>query len=228
MLDEKGTGDDMIRNIIFDIGNVLTDYRWREYLADQGFDEAMIERIALASTMSPVWDEYDRGVWTDEQIIQGFVDNDPLIEEELRRAFRDFRGLVVKREYAVPWIRELKSRGFRVYYLSNFSRKAHRECADALDFIPYMDGGILSYKDQVIKPDKAVYELLLSRYGLTAQESVFLDDMPRNVEAARNAGMHGIVFVSREQAQEQLELLEPGLFGRSMVRSGGSLGGGIS
>lgn len=202
----------MIQNIIFDIGNVLTDYRWREYLADQGFDEAMIERIALASTMSPVWNEYDRGVWTDEEIIQGFVDNDPRIEEELRRAFRDFRGLVVKRDYAIPWIRELKERGFHVYYLSNFSRKAHRECADALDFIPYTDGGILSYMDQVIKPDRAVYELLMSRFGLKARESVFLDDMPCNVEAARNAGMQGIVFVSREQAQEQLKLLEPSRF----------------
>lgn len=197
----------MIRNIIFDIGNVLTDFRWREYLEDQGFDEAMIERIAKASTLSPVWNEYDRGVWSDEEIIDGFVDNDPGIEEQLRRAFADFHGLVVKRDYAIPWIQELKERGFQVYYLSNFSRKAHRECADALDFIPYTDGGILSYMDQVIKPDQAIYELLMSRYGLAPEESVFLDDTPRNVEAARSAGMKGIVFVNKEQAQEELKAL---------------------
>lgn len=199
----------MIQNIIFDIGNVLTDFRWREYLADQGFGADLIDRIAAASTLSPVWNEYDRGVWTDEQILQGFVDNDPEIEDEIRRAFDDFHGLVVKRDYAIPWIQELKERGFRVYYLSNFSRKAHRECADALDFIPYTDGGILSYMDQVIKPDAAVYELLMSRFGLEAGESVFLDDTPHNVEAARKVGMEGIIFTDKEQAVKELKEMAP-------------------
>ena len=53
----------MIKNIIFDIGNVLTNYRWREFLEDKGFDEAMIDRIAEATVNSSVWCEYDRGVW---------------------------------------------------------------------------------------------------------------------------------------------------------------------
>ncbi len=54
----------MIRNIIFDIGNVLTDFRWKEFLEDKGFDEAMVKRIAKASVQSPVWNEIDRGVWS--------------------------------------------------------------------------------------------------------------------------------------------------------------------
>ena len=56
----------MIRNIIFDIGNVLTDYRWEGFLADKGFDAEMIQKIAKASVMHPAWAEYDRGTWTDE------------------------------------------------------------------------------------------------------------------------------------------------------------------
>ncbi len=62
-LEEMGR---MIRNIIFDIGNVLTDFRWREFLADKGFDQEMIGRIARASVMGPYWDELDRGEWSDE------------------------------------------------------------------------------------------------------------------------------------------------------------------
>ena len=53
----------MIRNIIFDIGNVLTDYRWEGFLADKGFDAEMIKKIAKASIMHPLWAEYDRGTW---------------------------------------------------------------------------------------------------------------------------------------------------------------------
>ena len=81
------------------------------------------------------------------------------------------------------------------------------ECIDALDFIPYTDGGILSFQDRVIKPDEKIYRLLLSRYQLKAQECVFLDDTPANVEAAVRLGFAGIVFRTREQAQEELRAL---------------------
>lgn len=197
----------MIRNIIFDIGNVLTDFRWEGFLRDKGFDDAMIERIGRASVLSPLWYEVDRGAWDIEKVIQAFVDSDPEIEEELHLAFDDVRGMVTKRDYAIPWIRELRERGYRVYYLSNFSHKAQAECEDALGFLEYMDGGILSYQEKVIKPDAAIYQLLLSRYSLKAEESVFLDDTEANVEAARKLGWHGICFKSKEQAERELEKL---------------------
>ncbi len=197
----------MIRNIVFDIGNVLTDFRWKEFLEDKGFSREMIERIAKASVESGAWQEFDRGEKTDEQLMQGFIENDPEIEGELHLAYDDIRGIVTPRAYALPWIRQLKEEGYGVYYLSNFSRKAHRECADALTFIPFTDGGILSYQDQVVKPDPAIYELFLRRFDLKAEECVFLDDLQRNIDAAQRAGMHGIVFRTREQAQEELREL---------------------
>ncbi len=160
----------MIRNIIFDIGNVLTDFRWKGFLEDQGFDEAMVERIA----------------------------------------FDNVNGMVTKRGYAIPWIQELKAWGYRVYYLSNFSEKAYEDCRDALDFLPYMDGGILSFREKVVKPDAGIYELLLSRYALKAEESVFLDDTAKNVDAAKALGIHGICFQTKEQAEAELKLLGVG------------------
>ena len=194
----------MIRNIIFDIGNVLTDFRWKEFLADKGFDEAMVRRIAKASVQSPVWNEIDRGVWSMEELMQAFIRQDPEIEEELRRAYGDITGMVTKRAYAIPWIQELREKGYRVYYLSNFSEKAYEDCADALDFLPYTDGGILSYREKLVKPDPEIYRRLLSRYSLEAQESVFLDDTALNVEAAERLGIHGICFRTKEQAEEEL------------------------
>ena len=194
----------MIRNIIFDIGNVLTDFRWKEFLEDKGFDEAMVKRIAKASVQSPVWNEIDRGVWSMEELMQAFIRQDPEIEEELRRAYGDITGMVTKRAYAIPWIQELREKGYRVYYLSNFSEKAYEDCADALDFLPYTDGGILSYQEKLVKPDPEIYRRLLSRYSLEARESVFLDDTASNVEAAERLGIHGICFRTKEQAEEEL------------------------
>ena len=194
----------MIRNIIFDIGNVLTDFRWKEFLEDKGFDEAMVKRIAKASVQSPVWNEIDRGVWSMEELMQTFIRQDPEIEEELRRAYGNITGMVTKRAYAIPWIQELRETGYRVYYLSNFSEKAYEDCADALDFLPYTDGGILSYQEKLVKPDPEIYRRLLSRYSLEARESVFLDDTASNVEAAERLGIHGICFRTKEQAEEAL------------------------
>ena len=84
----------MIRNIIFDIGNVLTDYRWEGFLADKGFDAEMIQKIAKASVMHPAWAEYDRGTWTDEQVLAAFVKDAPQLEQELYQAFTDYHGMM--------------------------------------------------------------------------------------------------------------------------------------
>nr|WP_318683801.1 HAD family phosphatase [uncultured Acetatifactor sp.] len=190
----------MIRNIVFDIGNVLTDFRWKGFLRDKGFDEDMVERIAEASIMSPCWEEFDRGDWDEERLLQEFIKNDPEIEQELRSSFSCVTGMVTIRDYAIPWIKELKEKGYRVLYLSNFSYKAYVECAEALTFLPYMDGGILSYREKLVKPNPEIYRLLLDRFSLLPRETVFLDDTLKNVEAAREQGIYGIHFESREQA----------------------------
>ena len=197
----------MIKNIIFDIGNVLTDFRWKGFLEDKGFDETMIDRIAKASVESPLWNEFDRGDWPDEKLMPAFVENDPEIEKELHEAYNDIHGMVTLRDYAIPWVQQLKKAGYRVLYLSNFSLKAYRECDDALAFLPYMDGGILSYQDKVIKPDPAIYKLLLKRFELVPQECVFLDDTQKNVDAAVAQGIYGIRFVTKEQAEADLRKL---------------------
>ena len=195
----------MIKNIIFDIGNVLTDFRWRDFLRDKGFDDAMIGRIAKASVENPLWKEFDRGELAGEELMQAFINADPEIEEELHKAYDNIHGMMTIRDYAIPWVQELKAKGYKVWYLSNFSEKTEIECADSIAFIPYMDGGILSWKDKVIKPDPKIYQLMLERFGLVAQECVFVDDLPENVHGAVNEGIHGIVFGTREQVVEDLK-----------------------
>ncbi|MBD5549596.1 MAG: HAD family phosphatase [Lachnospiraceae bacterium] len=197
----------MIKNIIFDIGNVLTDFRWQEFFAGFGYEDEVLKRLAKATVGSTLWDEVDRGVWSDEELIEGFIQNDPSLEPELLQIFTNIHGMVTKRGYAIPWIQSLQKAGYRCYYLSNFSHKAHTECADALDFLEYMDGGILSYQDKMIKPDRKIYQLLLNRYGLKAQECVFLDDTQKNISAAAELGIHTILFQDREQAVLELEKL---------------------
>ncbi|MCM1569729.1 MAG: HAD family phosphatase [Roseburia sp.] len=197
----------MVKNIIFDIGNVLADFRWEAFLRDKGFNQAMVERIGRASVLSPLWYEFDKGVLSDEEVVESFVQRDPEIGASLHLAFDRVEGMVVMREYAIPWIKQLKAEGYGVWYLSNFSHKAKTQCPDSLSFLPLMDGGILSYQEKLVKPNPQIYRRLLSRYGLKAEECVFLDDTPINVEAARREGIYGIVFRNRQQAEEELRAL---------------------
>jgi putative hydrolase of the HAD superfamily len=197
----------MIKNIVFDIGNVLANFRWKEFMQDKGFDEAMIQRIARASVMNPAWDEFDRGEWSEERTMAAFVAADPGIEAELHQAYDNIREMVTPRDFAIPWIRDLKKRGFHVYCLSNFSKKAYDECRHALGFLEELDGGILSYRELIVKPNPAIYQLLLDRYDLKADECIFFDDMERNVKGAKGCGYHSFVFTTQEQAEADIASL---------------------
>ncbi len=196
----------MIKNIIFDIGRVLVNTRPAEFITAKGFSTQTAERIKKASWDDTVhWKELDRGIMEYSDVISLFVRNDPEIADEIREAFSNVKGLVEICPYTVPWINELKSKGFRVYYLSNWFDRLSLDCSEAIAFIPLMDGGIFSWREKVIKPDHEIYCRLLSRYGLEPQESVFIDDVPENVQAARELGIHGIGFENYEQARAELE-----------------------
>ncbi len=197
----------MITTLIFDIGNVLADFVWEKHYRSFGFTEEVFDRLVKATVKNSLWNEYDRGVLTDEEVLQGFIDSDPGIEKEIRQVLNDIGPIVARNDYAIPWIQELQKKGYRCLYLSNFSRKAHRECAAALDFIPYMDGGILSYQDKVIKPMPEIYQLLIDRYRLVPEECVFMDDTPENLDGAEKFGIHTIHFQNQAQAINELRKL---------------------
>ena len=195
----------MIKAVIFDIGNVLTDFAWKEMYKEKGLGGETFDRVAKATVQSPYWCELDRGIMTFSEVMDKFVSLDIEMEDEIRRVLADMHGIVTGRSYAVPWVCSLKEQGLQVYVLSNFSEKIWKECIDALEFYEFTDGGIISYKDHLIKPDPAIYQLLLDRYGLNPEECVFVDDLKDNVEAARKIGIHGIVFESYEQAKKALD-----------------------
>lgn len=197
----------MIKTIIFDIGNVLADFTWQEFLEKKGCTGENLARIAKATVQNEKWNEYDKGMMTDEEILQNFIAGAPELEEEIIRYFSNLKGVVSRNDYAIPWIEELKSKGYQVLYLSNFSKRAEEDCADALDFLSHMDGGILSYKEKVIKPMPEIYQILIERYQLVPEECVFLDDLEQNLQGAAAFGIHTIRFVNQKQAIEELQKL---------------------
>jgi len=196
-----------IDTVVFDIGNVLVDFAYMPFIENRVSDKNLAKRVADASVHSKDWQEIDRGIISLEELIDRFKKNDPEIADEIDRTFVDFKDIVTKRDKTIPWINALKAAGYKILYLSNFSKYVLEDCPDAMDFLDETDGGILSYRDNVIKPDHAIYNLLAERFDLLPGKTVFIDDTKANIDAAKELGWNGIVHKDYESTKRELEAL---------------------
>ena len=190
----------MIKNIIFDMGNVLVDFCWEKAFKDKGIDGDMLERVANATVRDRDWDEFDLANITHEEIIQNFIDNDPEIENEIRIATSSIGDMIKKKSYAEELILSFQRAGYKVYVLSNMSPQAFAQAGDDLKCAELADGRLFSCDCHIVKPDIKIYELLLSKFNLVAEESVFLDDKIENISAGESCGIKGIVFKELKDA----------------------------
>ena len=195
----------MIKTVIFDIGRVLVGYDWDDFFMSLYHDEKMTRRLKEAFFAGGVWDEMDRGVWSEDELLSGFAANDPEIETQIRETWEKFDRLVYQYDFTRSWISGLKERGYQVLYLSNWSYHLLEQCREALNFTELMDGGIFSCHVKLIKPDEAIYKCIIEKYGLNPDECVFLDYRKDNVEAAVRCGMNGIVAADHDEAAAKLE-----------------------
>lgn len=195
----------MIKNVIFDVGKVLVEWEPLVAMKKLGFDDETAKAVAAATTDSPEWDESDRSVGTDEEILAMLIGNAPEYEKEIRTFWENISLPIYQYDYARAWIRELKNKGYGVYILSNYGRWTYQNTTEALSFLEDVDGAVFSYQVHQMKPEPEIYQTLLTKYGLKAEECVFLDDRQVNIDGAKAQGMEGIVFTSYEEAVERLK-----------------------
>lgn len=194
-----------IKNVIFDVGNVLLSFEWEAYLDTFDFSPEIRSAMARATYPSPEWNERDRGTKTEEEYFQIFLKKAPEYEKELRQVLENENQSLHIFDYSKAWVDYLKSQGYRTYLLSNISPHMLEGFYRILDFIPKMDGAIFSCDVHQLKPEPQIYQTLLDTYGLNPQECVFMDDRMENVKAARAAGMEAFVFTDFKSAAKKLE-----------------------
>ncbi len=200
----------MIRNIVFDVGKVLIGWSPEKSMDMTGFtaEEKNAVMKALFTDIS-IWNEEDRGVKSRDEMFEYLVSQAPEIGDLIRRFYENAVISVTPMDYTRDWITALRSAGYRVYVLSNFGEYAQKRAVElgAINFMDLLDGYIYSYMIHEIKPDRAIYDALISKYGLNASECVFVDDVERNVQGALAAGMQGLVFTGYEDACEKLRVM---------------------
>ena len=193
-----------IDTIIFDIGGVLVDFRLNCNFDHIFKTDEVKEKFMKATIQDSLWKEFDRGVLSDEEIVDGFVANDTSIEAEIREVFNDFSGVISIRDFVFSFIDEIKAKGYKVYALSNMPKIVREDCDKDFAFLDKMDGYILSYEVKCIKPDREIYDVLLSKYNLKAQNCIFIDDLAENTKSARRLGFETITYVNYENMRAEL------------------------
>ncbi len=193
----------MIRNVVFDLGNVLISFRPAEYLDTKEYSTEYKARILNDIFHSREWLQLDNGDITLPEAIDNIAENSSLSKEEITHIFNLRTDLMVPLHQNADLLPDLKKQGFRLYFLSNFPIDIFHEIRSGYYFFNYFDGGLISAEVRFSKPDVRIYKALMEKYSLIPEETLFIDDLDINVKAAVSTGMkglvtHGSLEISRE------------------------------
>jgi putative hydrolase of the HAD superfamily len=181
----------MIRNIVFDLGNVLISFRPEEYLLKNNYPEAKRKIIHSDIFGSIEWLLLDNGEISTVEAIDRIAEKSSLRREEIALIFNKRTEIMSDIDENVKLIPRLKKDGYRLYYLSNFPVDIFDEVKRSYSFFKYFDGGIISAVVRYSKPNPEIFRLLLEKYGLSANECLFIDDHEENTIVAVSIGMKG-------------------------------------
>ena len=182
----------MIKNIIFDLGNVLIKFKPHEFLLRFTIDSEYIDQFVLKITRSKTWLELDRGTISLENARNIFLSKYPGEKEFIEQFFDQWMDMLTPIEGNLEILEEIKELGYRSYVLSNYIKEAFSFVSSKYNFFSIFDGQIISGVENIIKPEKAIYDLLLSRYNLLPEESLFIDDVLFFLKPAKKLGMKTI------------------------------------
>lgn len=193
-----------VRAVVFDLGNVLVDFRYDAYMKEIGFDEETAQFFRANIILSKLWQQMDRGVITMGEACERMVSDYPDYAGSIRLFFEKIEGIIKPFEDSEGLIKELRNAGYEVYILSNYPDELYEMHRDSFAFLKDVNGAVISAYEKTAKPDEEMYRILLTRYGLNAWECVFLDDRNDNIEAAESLGIRGIIVNHREEAFRSL------------------------
>ena len=195
-----------MKNIIFDFGNVLVQWHpeliYKEHFGDEAKAWWFLRHVADNEWRGRI----DAGESSDACIRElkakypEYVDAVELYRSRWKEMLTD----------EVPGMRELllelKSKNYEIYGLTNWSMETFPEARERFGILQMIDRYVVSAEEHLIKPDPRLFQILLDRYQLKAEDCIFVDDNPDNVAAACRMGMHGIHFIGADDLRQKLAL----------------------
>ena len=200
----------MIRNILFDMGNVLLRFDRQIFLNRLDVSEADKQLLLQEVFLSKEWVEMDRGTLREETAEPIMCSRLPAhLHDAVHQLTSCWDQPILPMEGMEELVRELKEAGYGLYLLSNASVRQHAYWP-RVPGSELFDGKLISADEGVMKPQPEIYRLCLERFGLKAEECFFIDDVPANIEGAQFCGISGAVFHA-DARQLRRDLREAGI-----------------
>lgn len=180
----------MVKNIILDIGGILFDDSKENIDKVLKEDSSCIYKKAFGTTFKDCL----LGKITVSEHIETFKNTK---EYNKIKYILDKENLKISyplMEKNFEFVCDLKKKGYHLFLLSNITEDSYHYIKNVIDLDQIFDGGIYSYQEKVIKPDPAIYRLIIKKYCLNKEETIFFDDNEKNVMAARQCGISSFVF----------------------------------
>ncbi len=185
----------MIRNMVFDMGNVLVVFDPQQFMDNEGISDPEDRKLITRELFHNIeWAQMDLGVLTEETA-------EPLVIKRIPDRLKDQVKNLLHRWWAKrstiegmeALLEELKGNGYRIYLLSNASVSQHLYWP-TFEMSKLFDGKLISCDLGIVKPNPEIYRRFTEKFGLNPEECLFVDDLPANVAAAISCGWKGIVF----------------------------------
>lgn len=195
----------MIRNVVFDLGNVLVRFNLNDVLNSLTNESKIKEDLLQFYFESGLWHQYDQGLFTQSEMIQKGVKAYPQYESIIVDFLHHWSEFVLPVPSSMEILKKV-SQTKNCYILSNIPEDCYRFIKEETPIFSYMQGGVFSYQEKRIKPDLELYKILLRKYDLQAEECLFIDDRIENVEASVSLGFQAIHLSDVSKLNEEIEV----------------------
>lgn len=194
----------MMKNIIFDLGGVVVEWNGKQVVESYTGNPKLVAYILENGLFKDYWNAYDKGILDRTALVQKASTLTGIAPEECDAFVEHVKRSLVSIPETAELIKDLSVRGYKLYCLSNMSADFY-EYLKTREVFRYFDGQVISALEHMVKPEREIYELILQRYHLKPEETLFIDDLEANVKAAQELGINTVHFKERVKGLQEVD-----------------------
>ncbi|WP_346882287.1 HAD family phosphatase [uncultured Algibacter sp.] len=196
-----------INTVIFDLGGVLIDWNPEYLFLDEFNGDREKMQWFFDNICTSDWNENQDAGYPIAQATEDLVLQHPEHEKHIRMFYGRWTEMLGGAIEGTVTILEklIKSNRYKIVALTNWSNETFPVALNRFEFLQWFEGIVVSGDEKTRKPFKDIFDITLNRFNITAENTLFIDDNLRNIEAANSFGIHGIHFKSPLELEELLK-----------------------